>query len=125
MTRTAFALSALAVLAAATPALARDWSRVGSDDKGAVVEIDRAALRIQGSLRIVRTRWTFGAGDAQRAEAVSVEKYDCDRGVLSTVELTTTFKDGRVDRKAWDDDAWEPIEANTTAGAIRDAVCGG
>lgn len=124
MIRTALALSALAVFAAATPALAREWYRIGSDDLGAVVEIDRDAVRVQGSLRIVRSRWTFGPGDTQRAEAVSVEKYDCDRSVLSTAELTTTFRDGRVDRKAWDDDSWEPIADDTTAGAIRDEVCG-
>lgn len=123
MTRTTFALSALAVLAAATPALAFDWYRVGSDDAGAVIEIDREAIRVQGSLRIVKTRWTFGDSDAKRAEALSVEKYDCERAVLSTVELTTTFKDGRIDRKAWDDDSWETIVDGTTAKAIRDEVC--
>lgn len=112
--------------AAVSPAFAETWHSLGLDDQLAQISVDRDALGRDGDLRIVRTRWEFPATDADgRKQLVATERYDCKRRVLSTREMLMTFKDGRVDRQAWNDDQWDEVLPRTTAEAVLDYVCAG
>lgn len=107
----------------ASPAFAESWRSLGADDDGARIAVDDDALRSEGDLRIVRTRWIFPASDARRAMLIAIERYDCARQQLSTRRMETTLRNGQVEVQAWDDDQWDEVLPNTTASNVRAYVC--
>jgi opacity protein-like surface antigen len=119
--RFSLALAFAAVLV--TPALAADWRKIGESATGGEISVDYADVGKDSRFVTVHTKWGFDSKYPDQAFVISTEKYDCEGRVLSTQQMTTTFKDGRVDRQAWETDQWDPASPGTSSEAILNVVC--
>lgn len=121
MRRLTLALALTGVLA--TPALAADWRKIGESATGGEISVDYGDVRRDGGFVTAHTKWGYDSKYPDQAFVISTETYDCERRVLSTTQMTTTFKDGRVDRQAWETDQWDPASPGTSSEAILNVVC--
>lgn len=114
---------ALALAAAATPALAENWQMIGQDEQNAIISLDLDSYRVEGGYRLIRTKWGFSPSYPDQDYVISLEAYDCRNRVMSTRKMTTVMKDGTRKEEAWDTDQWDSVAAGTTGETVYEKVC--